>query len=209
MNESKQRPSEAESLLRSVLSVQPPPGLEDRLLRRLEQRTRERGVERRPVWPSCFALALTLAIAGIAVEMCFPTRAKVAPPSSKSAIAKSAESELPVPLHVPTSPQRRSASTIHRSRTHRAIMLQLQVAPTSLKPLTSFETPSEQSFAVGDASVPGMPLPGFDRAAPVQPLPKIENASTPGHALPQFAGAVVPGIPLPTFAAATNTGDHP
>ncbi len=210
MKESEQRPHEAECLLRSVLAVQPPPGLEDRLLRQLEEGKRERRVERRPVWPSCFALALTLAMAGVVVKTYLPPRAKVALPSSKFAIARSREGELPVPFHLPTLLQKKSASRVPRARVYRAVMPQLPVAHASLEPLTSFEASSEPYFAVEDKSVPGIPLPSFDSAAvPGKPLPKIENASIPGQALPQFAGASVPGAPLPPFAAATNTGAHP
>ncbi len=221
MSESEQRPSEGERLLHHMLSAHPPPGLEDRVLRRLAEV--ERGpvapprassgsparyrTSWRPRWAMVFAFSV---LAGIVVAISLPKHVTVAPGSRVAGDTNRPRGELVVRSPASTSSETGSTRTSATVTARRGVKPRLAIAHAPVEPLLSFQTADEQPLTNTDASVPGTPLPAFEQAMiPGQPLPKIENGGVPGHVLPQFTGAVVPGTPLPTFAQATNTGDRP
>lgn len=216
--------NDAERVLRALATMQPPEGMQERLLRRVRaaeaQRIQPGGTRWNGwMWPMMAAVAVALvAVSGLewmqtgpraarpdAVARAVPVVGMRQEAATADGLAARPEAVVRAgrrPLHVAASAPLRRAPVPMR-------VASVRPAETADgQPWDQFAS-DESSLAEMKASTPGQALPVFETAgAPGQMLPKLE-ASVPGRPLPAFDMARVPGEPLRSFRNAMNTGDQP
>ncbi len=221
---------EVDEALRVLAQVQPPDGMNDRVLQRLRDAEREgtRGarwcVSRWLVLPALSALVGVFVVMGL--------RSWEARPSESLRVQHGAQTPQVADRTTEVADAARRTSTVsqglgvgredavsirrngNRTLTNGAGLIARDgnavIADSWDERAESVAVAAEPVVSRGDRGVPGHALPAFEHAvAPGQPLPKFEGGSVPGQALPAFEVAEVPGRPLPTFAEAMKTGDQP
>ncbi len=229
MKDSQGSPGEAEKLLRDMVSVQPPPGLEDRVLRKLRQ------IERQPVRPQRFAwrqlaAVLTLSVMAItAVEVYSPKRVRVeqtlsdqtlsdqtlsdaAIARSSPAVALPDHSWGPLAQQSGSAPARRTSTTrpLGRHRLLGQLPMRLPVTAAAQAPsadVAHLAVTEQDATASADGSTPDPPL--LATLLPGTPLPALERAGMPAPVragVPAGVRAGVPGQPLPEMENAGTPG---
>lgn len=228
-----------DSALRTLAQVQPPEGMNERVLRRLRQAQETRQTARWRLnegWliPATVALFAVVVIAGVR-DWNGPrpegthrgTQARASAPLGSRTAPEAAMLVAVSPSSMPARPSYRERTLLARKLRHSAPIPadawrdageKLHGPQDSSLPQTDAledrsevaNVPGEPLSGLDSASVPGRPLPALQGGGvPGRPLPRLEDGRVPGRSLPSFDIAATPGHPLPTFAEATNSGDQP
>lgn len=213
-------------LLRTLCDVQPPAGIEERVLRRLQAAqagSRPQRKEFRKLRKGGLVAALaTCAVMVLCVSALLhqsgqiPTAvrregvlaARSIPPLPQRQVGVS-PSHLGASLRTNEGTRRVAAKAPKRSRGATEITAWVSIpappAPPTEQEKVLLRLMQQQRFALSQAKAP---VAHTDRPAlPEEPLPAFSNGITPGSRLPPFDVAAAPGHPLPPFPQTNLTGD--
>lgn len=227
-NEDRQAWNETERVLRHLARVQPPEGMNQRVLARLRDAEQARALAGRRLtmgWLAPVAAAVAAVfVAVVALQWNNHRHAQAGGSIAEKAATMGSPSihgvtRTAAPLAM-DSPHPAAATQAHR-QSQRGFAVVSYSAPgaTEVRETTGTSNPVADDSASGEANepdvvsqttVPGESIPALEKAGvPGHPLPAFAIGSVPGHPLPRFDIAAAPGHSLPTFAQAINPGDQP
>lgn len=217
--------SETDRMLRRLAHAQPPAGMQERVLRRLQQAEQAQTRSRRWQEGGWLALAAAVLVAAVAIagvrrwSFAGPERAQIqshrigarSTPEVPRAPQHAADERLADAPAIAARAWRRpwhTASAVSRAARHGSTA---QRSDTGVGMVSGPSFGGEMDGAgrgsegaasagqdlsrAGSSGVPGRPLPSFD------------SGHVPGRSLPTFDEGSTPGHPLPSFNIASTPGD--